>query len=118
VSSQAWQYHDLTKHSYWSVRSNPHYLDWHNLPNPFKEYLDLPRISLPEKAAPGGMPALQAIAANGSTRATATKPGQTVLGINIDSSIQPDLFGGGNEAKALSRIILPGGRLRGRALPR
>ena len=91
MSSQAWQYHDLTKHSYWSVRSNPHYLDWHNLPNPFKEYLDLPRISLPEKAAPGGMPALQAIAANGSTRATAREPGKAVAGINVGGSIRPDL---------------------------
>lgn len=91
MSSQAWQYHDLTKHSYRSVRSNPHYLDWHNLPNPFKEYLDLPRISLPEKAAPGGMPALQAIAANGSTRATAREPGKAVAGINAGGSIRPDL---------------------------
>jgi SagB-type dehydrogenase family enzyme len=91
VSSQAWQYHDLTKHSYWSVRTNPHYLDWHNLPNPFKEYSDLPRISLPEKAAPGGISALQAIAANGSTRAAATESGETVVGINVSGSVRPDL---------------------------
>jgi SagB-type dehydrogenase family enzyme len=37
----AWKYHNLTKHSYWSVRTVPHYLDWANQPYPFKTYLDI-----------------------------------------------------------------------------
>ncbi|BCD61189.1 hypothetical protein NitYY0826_C0022 [Nitratiruptor sp. YY08-26] len=31
-------YHEATKHSYWSVRRNPNYLDWSKQPNPFKIY--------------------------------------------------------------------------------
>ncbi|WP_236584044.1 SagB family peptide dehydrogenase [Nitratiruptor sp. YY08-14] len=31
-------YHESTKHSYWSVRSNPNYLDWSKQPVPFKIY--------------------------------------------------------------------------------
>src|SRR5260370_38525412 len=34
----AWKYHEGTKHSYWSVRTNPHFLDWANRPQPFKIY--------------------------------------------------------------------------------
>jgi hypothetical protein len=34
----AWKYHDGTKHSYWSIRNNPHFLDWANRPQPFKIY--------------------------------------------------------------------------------
>ena len=28
----AWKYHDGSKHSYWSVRNSPHFLDWANRP--------------------------------------------------------------------------------------
>jgi SagB-type dehydrogenase family enzyme len=31
-------YHQATKHTYHSVRSSPHYLDWRNQPNPFRTY--------------------------------------------------------------------------------
>ena len=41
-----WTYHDATKHSYWSVRSSTHYLDWSNQPVPFKIYRTLPAMSL------------------------------------------------------------------------
>ena len=41
-----WAYHDATKHSYWSVRSSTHYLDWPNQPLPFKIYRTLPARSL------------------------------------------------------------------------
>jgi hypothetical protein len=26
----AWTYHDATKHSYTSIRTNPHFMDWSN----------------------------------------------------------------------------------------
>jgi hypothetical protein len=26
----AWKYHDGSKHSYWSIRNHPHFLDWAN----------------------------------------------------------------------------------------
>src|SRR5271157_4008352 len=60
----SWTYHDATKHSYWSVRSSTHYLDWSNQPLPFKIYRTLPPISLPLRPAddaPGGISALSAI---------------------------------------------------------
>jgi SagB-type dehydrogenase family enzyme len=40
-------YHQATKHSYQSVRSNAHYLDWANQPNPFRTYEGAPVIELP-----------------------------------------------------------------------
>src|SRR4029077_17952671 len=37
-SEIAQRYHDATKHSYASVRNNPHFLDFDNQPLPFKIY--------------------------------------------------------------------------------
>jgi len=42
-----WSYHNATKHSYASVRSNPHFLDWDNQPSPFKIYPSLEPAPLP-----------------------------------------------------------------------
>ena len=43
----AWQYHDGTKHSPWSIRNNPHFLDWANRPLPFKIYPKIEALPLP-----------------------------------------------------------------------
>jgi len=56
-----WAYHDGTKHSYQSVRTTPHYLDWENQPIPFKIYSQLDPIPLPQHLSSSGMPALSAI---------------------------------------------------------
>jgi SagB-type dehydrogenase family enzyme len=40
-------YHHATKHSYQSVRTNAHFLDWHNQPNPFRTFEPAPLIMLP-----------------------------------------------------------------------
>jgi SagB-type dehydrogenase family enzyme len=58
----AWSYHNATKHSYRSVRNNPHYLDWANQPLPFKVYPELEPIALPREAPQTGVAALSAIA--------------------------------------------------------
>jgi len=58
----AWAYHDGTKHSYQSVRTNPHYLDWENQPIPFKIYSGVDPIPLRQQLSSSGMPALTAIA--------------------------------------------------------
>lgn len=58
----AWEYHNATKHSYWSVRTSAHYLDWANQPLPFKVYSDLDPIPLPRTLPERGMSTLQAIA--------------------------------------------------------
>lgn len=58
----AWAYHDATKHSYSSVRSNPHSLDWASQPVPFKIYPTLEPLSLPREVRQTGVAALSAIA--------------------------------------------------------
>ena len=60
-------YHDLTKHSTVSVRQGPHFLDWDNMPRPFKVYTGLEPIPLPRDWADSTRPALQAIADAGSS---------------------------------------------------
>src|SRR6266404_5711836 len=40
-------YHQATKHTYHSVRTNARYLDWHNQPDPFRTYEGAPSIILP-----------------------------------------------------------------------
>jgi len=55
-------YHEATKHSSASVRSNRHYLDFENYPLPFKVYPTLAPIPLPRDAAQSGIAALSAIA--------------------------------------------------------
>ncbi|MBZ5647435.1 MAG: SagB/ThcOx family dehydrogenase [Acidobacteriia bacterium] len=57
----AWAYHDGTKHSYWSVRNNPHFLDWPNRPLPFKIYPAIEPLALPRDVSQTGVAALSAI---------------------------------------------------------
>jgi SagB-type dehydrogenase family enzyme len=57
----AWKYHDGTKHSYWSVRNNPHFMDWANRPQPFKIYPRMEPFPLPRNLPQTGVPALSAI---------------------------------------------------------
>ena len=40
-------YHQATKHTYHSVRTNARYLDWHNQPDPFRSYEGTPIVDLP-----------------------------------------------------------------------
>ena len=58
----AWNYHDATKHSYISVRSNPHFLDFNNQPLPFKIYPTLEPSRMPAEVRQTGVAALSAIA--------------------------------------------------------
>ncbi len=54
-------YHNATKHSYASVRSNPHSLDFNNQPIPFKIYPTLDPSPLPAEVRQSGVAALSAI---------------------------------------------------------
>ncbi len=56
-----WQYHDDTKHSYASIRSDPHFLDWGNRPRLFKVYPAIAPIPLPRDVPQTGVAALSAI---------------------------------------------------------
>jgi SagB-type dehydrogenase family enzyme len=54
-------YHEITKHSYTSVRSSPHFLDWDNRPAPYKIYPMAGAVALPRELELSAMPALAAI---------------------------------------------------------
>jgi SagB-type dehydrogenase family enzyme len=56
-----WKYHDGTKHSYWTIRNNPHFLDWANRPQPFKIYPKIEPLPLPRDVPHTGVAALSAI---------------------------------------------------------
>jgi SagB-type dehydrogenase family enzyme len=43
------RYHERTKHTFESVRRSARLLDWDNRPHPFKEYVDLEPVPLPEE---------------------------------------------------------------------
>jgi SagB-type dehydrogenase family enzyme len=58
----ALNYHDATKHSVTSVRSNRHFLDFDNYPLPFKLYPTLEPLLLPRDATQSGIAALSVIA--------------------------------------------------------
>jgi SagB-type dehydrogenase family enzyme len=60
----AWTYHDASKHSFASVRANPHPLDWANKPSPFKIYPTLEPMPLPSEVRQSGVAALSAITAS------------------------------------------------------
>lgn len=58
----AWRYHNLTKHSYQSIRADRHYLDWSNQPSPFKIYPTIDPIPLPRALVQTLAPALDVLA--------------------------------------------------------
>ena len=68
------RYHDLTKHSYWSIRSSPHFLDWANRPSPFKIYPGIDPIVLPGALVQTLAPALDVIASTGAPVTGEKKP--------------------------------------------
>jgi SagB-type dehydrogenase family enzyme len=68
----AWAYHEATKHSYASVHTNPHWLDWANQPLPFKIYPTLEPLALPDELDKTGFAALLAISEGAVARAEAT----------------------------------------------
>jgi SagB-type dehydrogenase family enzyme len=61
-------YHAATKHSYTSVRSGGHYLDWDNRPMPYKLYPEVAGLALPRDLSLARVPALDAITARGAVR--------------------------------------------------
>jgi SagB-type dehydrogenase family enzyme len=71
------RYHEVTKHSYISVRSDPHSLDWENRPLPYKIYPAAGSIALPRELDLSPRPATIAIAggiADSAANAAEEKP--------------------------------------------
>jgi SagB-type dehydrogenase family enzyme len=76
----AWNYHEATKHSYTSVRTNPHFLDFGNQPLPFKIYPALEPSRMPAEVRQTGVAALSAIAAG--------IPAQTNTALDLEAVAQ------------------------------
>src|SRR3982751_1628021 len=71
------EYHDATKHSPESLRQSPHFLDWANLPHPFRHYEGVPIWDLPADPPASAVPALALL--QGACGKTAVKDGPTFL---------------------------------------
>jgi SagB-type dehydrogenase family enzyme len=56
------QYHELTKHSTESLRRTQHFLDWANMPNPFRHYEGVPILDLPADPPAPRISALEVLA--------------------------------------------------------
>ena len=54
-------FHEITKHSYTSVRSSPHFLDWDIKPLPYKIYPGAASVALPRDLDLSSTPALSAL---------------------------------------------------------
>src|SRR5467141_2104404 len=88
-----WTYHNATKHSYTSIRTNPHFMDWSNQPLPFKIYPTLELLRLPGEVRQTGVAALSAIAER----------------VSADTNASPDV-------EALAQLLsLPAGITRKRS---
>jgi SagB-type dehydrogenase family enzyme len=61
-------YHEFTKHSYTSVRSSPHYLDWDIRPRPYKIYPGAGAVALPRELDLPSVSATAAIAGRAAVR--------------------------------------------------
>ena len=64
-TAAAWRYHNATKHSWHSVHTSNHRLDWNNQPSPFKVYPGLEGQRLPTDLVSSEMPALSALGGSG-----------------------------------------------------
>src|SRR5918999_3727228 len=76
----AWAYHNGTKHSYESIYTDPHHLDWENQPLPFKIYTQLESLPLPRDLLSAGAPALSAVSAFNTPAETLCVPPLALLG--------------------------------------
>jgi SagB-type dehydrogenase family enzyme len=77
-SDMTWrEYHELTKHSVESLRRNPHYLDWANMPDPFRHYEGVPILDLPADPPSPQIPALEVL--EGKTGNTLAQDGAEFL---------------------------------------
>jgi SagB-type dehydrogenase family enzyme len=74
-TQRLFDYHQATKHTYHSVRTNAHYLDWRNQPNPFRMYEGASLTVLPPDP---GFPNMGTFAAMGALREAAQVVGENI----------------------------------------
>src|ERR1700735_341157 len=74
----AWrEYHEFTKHTVEKLRRNQHFLDWANMPNPFRHYDGVPILDLPADPPAPQLPTLDVL--EGRTGNTLAKNGSAFL---------------------------------------
>lgn len=71
------EYHEFTKHTAERLRRARHYLDWANMPNPFRHYEGVPVLDLPADPPAPEIPALKVM--NGELGNSAAKDGAAFL---------------------------------------
>ena len=86
----AWKYHNGSKHSPWSVRINPHFLDLANQPLPFKIYPKIELLPLLRDVPQTGVAASSAISEQvPSSRANSVPSRQdSCRDVGIDQFVQ------------------------------
>ncbi len=72
-------FHEATKHSLESLHAEPHFLDWDNMPAPFKVYRGLAVEPLPEAGGPCGHSVLEAIRATAPPRRAGERPARLAI---------------------------------------
>jgi SagB-type dehydrogenase family enzyme len=55
------EYHESTKHTAESLRRDPHFLDWDNMPDPFRHYEGMPLLDLPADPPAPEIPAMEVL---------------------------------------------------------
>jgi len=80
------EYHEFTKHTVEKLRRSQHYLDWANMPNPYRHYEGVPLLDLPADPPAPQIPALEVLGgklgntfANDAAQNAATKDGAGFL---------------------------------------
>ena len=74
----AWRdYHEFTKHTVEKLRRAQHFLDWANMPNPFRHYEGVPILDLPADPPAPQIPALEVL--QGKAGNTLAKDGAAFL---------------------------------------
>jgi SagB-type dehydrogenase family enzyme len=71
------EYHERTKHTAESLRRTQHFLDWANMPNPFRHYEGVPMLDLPADPPPPLISAVEVLQGRAGT--TETRDGATFL---------------------------------------
>jgi hypothetical protein len=71
------EYHEATKHTVDRLRRSAHFLDWQNMPDPFRHYEGVPVVDLPADPAAPTTPALQVL--QGGIGSTAAGDGAAFL---------------------------------------
>jgi SagB-type dehydrogenase family enzyme len=71
------EYHEFTKHSVQALRRTQHFLDWRNMPDPFRHYEGVPLLDLPADPPSPEIPALDLL--QGAIGATSASDGPAFL---------------------------------------